>query len=79
VLAQLGEMSLSTVHRLSADWQRDIPRRLPRGGPERANQVLREVPMKRLAWDESVPGHFEVDWCITVGRVPRAITCTPCK
>ena len=61
VLAQLGEMSLSTVHRLSADWQRDIPRRLPRGGPERANQVLREVPMKRLAWDESQPGHFEVD------------------
>jgi hypothetical protein len=54
-------MSLSTVHRLSADWQRDIPRRLPRGGPERANQVLREVPMKRLAWDESQPGHFEVD------------------
>jgi hypothetical protein len=61
VLAQLGEMSLSTVHRLSADWQRDIPRRLPRGGPERANQVLREVPMKRMAWDESQPGHFEVD------------------
>ncbi len=61
VLAQLGEISFSTVHRLSADWQRDIPRRLPRGGPERANQVLREVPMKRLAWDERQPGHFEVD------------------
>jgi hypothetical protein len=61
VLAQLGEISLSTVHRLATDWQRDIPRRLPRGGPERANQVLREVPMKRLAWDESRPGHFEVD------------------
>jgi len=61
VLAQLGEISLSTVQRLSVDWLRDIPRRLPRGGPERANQVLREVPMKRIAWDESVPGHFEVD------------------
>lgn len=61
VLAQLGEISLSTVHRLAADWQPDIPRRLPRGGPERANQVLREVPMKRIAWDESQPGHFEVD------------------
>src|SRR5512135_98505 len=42
VLAQLGEMSLSTVQRLSVDWLRDLPRRLPRGGPERANQVLRE-------------------------------------
>jgi hypothetical protein len=61
MLAQLGEISLSTVHRLSASWQRDSPRRLPRGGPERANQVLREVPMKRIAWDESQPGHFEVD------------------
>jgi len=61
VLAQLGEISLSTVQRLSTDWLRDIPRRLPRGGPERANQALREVPMKRIAWDESVPGHFEVD------------------
>ena len=44
VVAQLGEMSLSTVHRLSADWPRDMPRRLPRGGPERARQALREVP-----------------------------------
>jgi len=61
VLAQLGEISLSTVQRLSTDWLLDIPRRLPRGGPERANQALREVPMKRIAWDESVPGHFEVD------------------
>jgi len=61
VLAQLGEISLSTVQRLSVDWLRDLPRRLPRGGPERANQALREVPMKRIAWDESMPGHFEVD------------------
>ncbi len=61
IVAQLGQMSLSTVHRLSTNWLRDIPRRLPRGGPERANQVVREVPMKRLAWDERQPGHFEVD------------------
>jgi len=61
VLAQLGEISLSTVQRLSVDWLRDLPRRLPRGGPERASQALREVPMKRIAWDESMPGHFEVD------------------
>jgi hypothetical protein len=61
VLAQLGEISRSTVQRLSVDWLRDLPRRLPRGGPERANQALREVPMKRIAWDESMPGHFEVD------------------
>ncbi len=70
VLAQLGTISLSTVQRLSAGWERDIPRRLPRAGPERANQVLREVPMKRMAWDETQPGHFEVDLVHHCG--PRA-------
>jgi hypothetical protein len=41
----------------------DTPR-LPRGGPERAqrtNAVARQIPMRRIAWDEPEPGHFEVD------------------
>ncbi len=61
VLTRLEAISCSTVQRWSAQWQRDTPRLLPRGGPERANQIRREVPMKRIAWDETVPGHFEVD------------------
>ena len=28
---------------------------------EQANQVTRDAPMKRIPWDESQPGHFEVD------------------
>jgi hypothetical protein len=35
--------------------------RLPRKGPERANQVTRDIPMTRIPWDEQQPGHFEVD------------------
>jgi len=35
--------------------------RLPRKGPERANRVARDIPMGRLPWDETEPGHFEVD------------------
>lgn len=70
VLTRLEAISLSTVHRWSAEWHRDTPRLLPRGGPERANQIRREVPMKRIAWDEAAPGHFEVDLVHHCG--PRA-------
>jgi IS30 family transposase len=35
--------------------------RLPRKGPQRANQVSRDVPMERIAWDLKEAGHFEVD------------------
>jgi hypothetical protein len=35
--------------------------RLPRKGPERANQVTKGVPMGRIPWDTHEPGHFEVD------------------
>ena len=35
--------------------------RLPRKGPHRANQVTKGVPMGRIPWDTSDPGHFETD------------------
>ena len=35
--------------------------RLPRRGPDRANKVAREIPMRRIPWDTAEPGHFEVD------------------
>lgn len=34
---------------------------LPRGGPQQANRVRPDVPMRRLPWDTAAPGHVEVD------------------
>ena len=57
---QLGQISVPTVRRIVDRLQQDQPR-LPQKGPERANQLARQVPMERIAWHESEPGHFEVD------------------
>jgi hypothetical protein len=57
---QLAQVSRATVGRiLRAHRSRKV--RLPQKGAERANQVTKGVPMKRIAWDTSEPGHFEVD------------------
>jgi hypothetical protein len=58
--AQLGAISTSTVARILRRLRQDEPR-LPRKGPQEANRQRREVPMRRIAWDESQPGHFEAD------------------
>ena len=60
LLEKLGQISISTVRRRLAHIQQDQPRLL-RKGPERANRVTRDIPMKRIPWDEQQPGHFEVD------------------
>jgi hypothetical protein len=57
---QLGQISVASVQRRLTGRAQDTPR-LPRQGPEPANRVARTIPMGRLAWDEPVPGHFEVD------------------
>lgn len=57
---QLGQISEATVTRLLRTY-RSRKQRLPQKGPERANQVRKSVPMKRIAWETSEPGHFEVD------------------
>ncbi len=60
---QLGQISRASVQRRLTRLGQDTPR-LPRGGPERAsrtNAVARQIPMRRIAWDEAEPGHFEVD------------------
>ncbi len=57
---QLGQISEATVTRLLRQ-HRSRKQRLPHKGPERANQLRKEVPMKRIPWDTSAPGHFEVD------------------
>ena len=60
LLSQLERISVSTVRRRLKHLRQDQPR-LPRKGPEQANRATREVPAKRLDWDEPQPGHFEVD------------------
>jgi hypothetical protein len=60
VLGQLERISTSTVERILTRLRQDEPR-LPRRGPKRTNNLLRDVPMKRIPWQEREPGHFEVD------------------
>ncbi len=60
VRKQLSQISISTVRRVVARLQQDQPR-LPQKGVERANQLARQVPMERIDWHESKPGHFEAD------------------
>jgi hypothetical protein len=60
LLPQLERISVSTVQRILARVRQDEPR-LPRKGPERANQATRGIPMKRIPWNEPHPGHFEAD------------------
>jgi hypothetical protein len=58
--AQLAAISTSTVARILQRLRQDEPR-LPRSGPREANRLRREVPMGRIPWDETRPGHFEAD------------------
>jgi hypothetical protein len=58
--AQLGQISRATVQRRLTRLAQDTPR-LPRRGPERANQVVRTIPTGRIPWDIQEPGHFEAD------------------
>ncbi|HEM62403.1 MAG TPA: transposase [Chloroflexi bacterium] len=60
LLDQLSRISISTVRRILKRLGQDEPR-LPRKGPAEANRVAREIPMKRIPWNEQQPGHFEVD------------------
>lgn len=57
---QLAQISEATVTRLLRK-HRSRKQRLPRKGPERANQLRKEVPMKRIPWNTTEPGHEEVD------------------
>ena len=56
----LAHISVSTVRRHLKDVRRDRPR-APRRMPQTANAALRNIPMRRISWDESQPGHLEAD------------------
>src|SRR5260370_8806719 len=64
-LTAQGEGALATIRRGAVAGMlgkyRSRMRRLPQKGAERANQVTKGVPMGRIPWDISDPGHFEVD------------------
>jgi hypothetical protein len=60
LLAQLGCISIASVQRRLKRFTQDTPR-LPRKGPEQANRVARSIPIRKIAWDQTEPGHFEVD------------------
>jgi hypothetical protein len=56
----LAHISVSSVRRHLKEAHRDRPR-APRRLPPAANPALRDVPMRRIAWDEPQPGHMEAD------------------
>lgn len=60
LLDQLGRISRASVQRRLTRFTQDTPR-LPRKGPEQANRVAKAIPIRRIAWDQAEPGHFEVD------------------
>jgi hypothetical protein len=60
LLEQLGRISVASVQRRLTRLGQDTCR-LPRRGPERANRVARAIPIRRIPWDTTEPGHVEVD------------------
>jgi hypothetical protein len=61
LLAKLQEISISSVYRLLKDLRKGEPRLPQRRGRPQGDGVSAEIPMTRLAWDLSEPGHFELD------------------
>ena len=60
VIAQLAQISISTVERRLGTIRQDQPRRRSRSSRTR-NGALQGIPMGRIAWDVREPGHFETD------------------
>jgi hypothetical protein len=59
-LATHGELTaspelLEQLERILARIRQDVPR-LPRNGPRRANRATRDIPMRRIPWDEQERG-----------------------
>jgi hypothetical protein len=69
VISKLQKISVSTIRRILKRLGRDKPR-LPRKNPKNANRYRRNVPTRRIPWDEQVPGHFEADLVHHCGHSP---------
>jgi len=62
LLEKLDRISVPTVRRRLKKFAQLEQWRLPRRhGPRQRNPVIRNIPAKRIAWNEQQPGHFEVD------------------
>jgi hypothetical protein len=59
LLAQLGSISVSTVKRILRRLKQDEPHR-HRKKPV-SKEILGQVAVRIIPWDEAEPGHFEVD------------------
>lgn len=58
--SQLGAIGMTTVRERLRHFRQDEPHLARRtSGPR--NRSLADIPAQRIAWDEPVPGHFEVD------------------
>lgn len=60
LLTKLTTISVASVQRILNRIGQDVPR-LPRKAPRPANPATRDIPMRRIPWDEQEPGHFETD------------------
>ncbi len=60
LLAQLEQVSISTVERRLNQMRQDQPR-LPRKKPRPRNKLVQNIPMLRLPWSITQPGHLETD------------------
>jgi IS30 family transposase len=61
VREKLATISVSTIGRIRQKRQQDEPRirrKHPSGAP---NGVQQQIPIRRIPWDTTEPGHFEVD------------------
>ena len=61
-LEKLDQVSISTLQRILKRIGRSSPRIAHRKAPRKVNRrKIKGIPMRRIAWDEPQPGHFEVD------------------
>jgi hypothetical protein len=58
--AQLATVGLTTVRERLRQFRQDEPW-VPRRPPRSPNPFLQDIPMRRLPWDITTPGYFEVD------------------
>lgn len=61
-LKKLGQISVSTLRRMVGPVGQE-PERLAhrKKQPGKTGKLRQAIPMRRIAWDEPQPGHFEVD------------------
>ena len=61
-LKKLERVSVSTLQRILKRIGRSSPRIAHRKAPRKmTRRMTKGIPMRRIAWDEPQPGHFEVD------------------